>query len=48
MDRRITDIFCIRLEIVKGRSGRGNVTTDTFSLLGFSAAVEEAEKRCQS
>ncbi len=34
--------------IVKGRSGRGNVTTDTFSLLGFSAAVEEAEKRCQS
>ena len=33
---------------VRGRSGRGNVTTDTFSLLGFSAAVEEAQKRCQS
>ena len=34
--------------ILKGRSGRGNITTDTFSLLGFSAAVEEAEKRCSS
>ena len=29
-----------------GRSGRGKVTTDQFSLLGFSAAVEEAGKRC--
>ena len=34
--------------ILKGRSGRGNVTTDTFSLLGFSAAVEEAARRCES
>lgn len=34
--------------ILKGRSGRGNITTDTFSLLGFSAAVEEAQKRCES
>ncbi len=34
--------------VLQGRSGRGNVTTDTFSLLGFSAAVEEAQKRCQS
>ena len=32
--------------IIKGRSGRGNITTDTFSLLGFSAAVEEAARRC--
>ena len=32
--------------VLVGRSGRGNVTTDNFSLLGFSAAVEEAEKRC--
>ena len=30
-----------------GRSGRGTQTKDTFSLLGFTAAVEEAEKRCQ-
>ena len=29
-----------------GRSGRGTVTKDTFSLLGFTAAVEEARKRC--
>lgn len=32
--------------VLEGRSGRGNVTTDSFSLLGFSAAVEEAENRC--
>jgi len=29
------------------RSGRGTITKDTFSLLGFTAAVEGAEKRCQ-
>jgi hypothetical protein len=29
------------------RSGRGNVTTDTFSLRGFTAAMEDAGKRCQ-
>lgn len=28
------------------RSGRGTVTEDTFSLLGFTAAMEEAEARC--
>jgi hypothetical protein len=32
--------------IVTGVSGRGTVTKDTFSLLGFTAAVEDAEKRC--
>lgn len=32
--------------VLSGRSGRGNVTTDSFSLLGFSAAVEEAARRC--
>lgn len=31
---------------LKARSGRGNITTDRFSLLGFTAAVEEAERRC--
>lgn len=31
-----------------GRSGRGTQTEDTFSLLGFSAAVDEAAKRCAS
>lgn len=34
--------------VVTARSGRGTVTKDTFSLLGFTAAVEEAEKRCSS
>lgn len=29
-----------------GRSGRGTQTEDTFSLLGFTAAVEDAAKRC--
>jgi len=29
-----------------GRSSRGTVTKDTFSLLGFTAAVGEAGKRC--
>lgn len=33
--------------ILTARSGRGTVTKDTFSLSGFTAAVEEAEKRCQ-
>ena len=34
--------------VLRGRSGRGNITTDTFSLLGFTAGVEEAENRCSS
>lgn len=33
--------------VLTARSGRGTVTKDTFSLLGFTAALEEAEKRCQ-
>lgn len=33
--------------VLKGRSGKGTQTTDTFSLRGFTAAMEEAEKRCQ-
>jgi hypothetical protein len=28
-------------------SGRGTKTEDTFSLLGFTAASEEAAKRCK-
>ncbi|NNE52895.1 MAG: hypothetical protein HKN30_10895 [Sulfitobacter sp.] len=34
--------------VVSGRSGRGTSTKDTFSLLGFTAAVEDAAKRCGS
>ncbi|KNG93806.1 invasion associated locus B family protein [Pseudaestuariivita atlantica] len=33
--------------VLTAQSGRGTVTKDTFSLLGFTAAIEEAEKRCQ-
>jgi len=29
------------------RSSRGTQTSDRFSLMGFTAAVEEAEKRCK-
>lgn len=32
--------------VLTGVSGRGTATKDTFSLLGFTAAVEDAEKRC--
>jgi hypothetical protein len=32
--------------LVIGRSARGTRTEDTFSLLGFTAAVEDAERRC--
>lgn len=33
---------------VTGVSSRGTTTKDTFSLLGFTAAVEDAETRCKS
>lgn len=33
--------------VITGRSGRGTQTQDTFSLRGFTAAMEEAAKRCQ-
>jgi hypothetical protein len=33
--------------VLTARSSRGTKTEDTFSLLGFTAAVEEADKRCQ-
>jgi len=32
---------------VTARSGRGTQTADKFSLLGFTASVEEAENRCK-
>ncbi len=33
--------------VLKARSGKGTETTDTFSLLGFSAAIDDAAKRCE-
>ncbi|PJI93079.1 hypothetical protein BC777_1947 [Yoonia maricola] len=32
--------------VLTGRSGRGTQTQDTFSLLGFTAAADEAANRC--
>ncbi len=32
--------------VLIARSSRGTQTQDTFSLLGFTASVEDAEKRC--
>ena len=32
---------------LSARSGKGTQTLDTFSLRGFTAAMEDAEKRCQ-
>jgi hypothetical protein len=32
--------------VLTGQSGRGTVTRDTFSLLGFTSAVDEAQTRC--
>jgi hypothetical protein len=34
--------------VVTGLSSRGTTTRDTFSLLGFTAALEDAEARCTS
>ncbi len=34
--------------MVSGRSGKGTQTKDTFSLRGFTAAMDEAAKRCTS
>ncbi len=33
--------------VLTGRSGRGTQTQDTFSLLGFTAAVDDATARCE-
>ena len=32
--------------VLTARSSKGTVTKDTFSLLGFTAALDEADKRC--
>jgi len=32
--------------VITAESTRGTTTEDTFSLMGYTAAVEEAEARC--
>ena len=34
--------------VLTGQSGRGTVTRDTFSLLGFAPPVKEAQRLCES
>lgn len=34
--------------VLTARSARGTVTKDSFSLLGFTASLEEAQRRCAS
>lgn len=34
--------------VLTARSSRGTQTVDTFSLLGFTAAIDDAESRCKS
>lgn len=47
-DRRIATAMKRGVEAVAvGRSSRGTTTTDTFSLMGFTAAFEDAQKRCE-
>ncbi|MCY4034259.1 MAG: invasion associated locus B family protein [Hyphomicrobiales bacterium] len=33
--------------VIKGTSSRGTITTDTYSLLGVTKALEAIDKRCQ-
>jgi hypothetical protein len=33
--------------VLTAESSRGTTTKDTFSLMGYTAAVEEAEQRCE-
>jgi invasion protein IalB len=48
-DAKITEAMKRGAEaVLTARSSRGTKTQDTFSLLGFTAALEEAEKRCAS
>lgn len=46
-DARVVDALKSGTEaVLTGVSARGTTTRDTFSLLGITAALEEAQKRC--
>jgi hypothetical protein len=48
-DARLIDAMRRGAEaVVTGTSSRGTNTTDTFSLFGFTAATQEAQRRCAS
>ncbi len=46
-DRRIIEAMKAGVDaVLTARSSRGTTTKDTFSLLGYTAALEEAQRRC--
>ena len=46
-DRKLVEALKLGKEaVVVGLSSRGTTTTDTFSLLGVTAAIEDARERC--
>lgn len=48
-DGRVVDAMKRGIDaVLTARSSRGTQTQDTFSLLGFTAALEDAERRCRS
>ena len=48
-DARIVDAMRRGRDVkLTGRSARGTQTEDTFSLMGFTAALEEAQGRCET
>lgn len=48
-DRRIATALKRGVEaVVTGRSSRGTTTKDTFSLIGFTAAFDDALARCEN
>ena len=47
-DDKLTNAFQSgRDAVISGTSARGTVTTDTFSLSGFTAAIKSAQDRCK-
>ncbi len=46
-DKKMVEALKLGKEaVVTGVSGRGTTTKDTFSLLGVTAAIEDAQRRC--
>ncbi len=46
-DRRIIEAMKAGADaVLTARSSRGTTTKDTFSLMGYTAALEEAQRRC--
>lgn len=47
-DQRIVDAFAKGTDaVIEGTSSRGTKTVDTFSLIGFTAALASARSRCE-